>query len=49
MLTALEVKSSYSILSSLNLIDMLTEKAKSMGYFSLATTDSNNMFGVYEF
>ena len=49
MLTALEVKSSYSILSSLNLIDMLTEKAKSMGYFSLAITDSNNMFGVYEF
>jgi len=49
MLTALEVKSSYSILSSLNLIDKLTEKAKSMGYFSLAITDSNNMFGVYEF
>ena len=49
MLTALEVKSSYSILSSLNLIDVLTEKAKSMGYFSLAITDSNNMFGAYEF
>ncbi len=49
MLTALEVKSSYSILSSLNLIDKLTEKAESMGYFSLAITDSNNMFGVYEF
>ena len=49
MLTALEVKSSYSILSSLNKIDILTEKAKSMGYFSLAITDSNNMFGVYEF
>ena len=49
MLTALEVKSSYSILSSLNKIDILTEKAKSMGYFSLAITDSNNMFGAYEF
>ena len=49
MLTALEVKSSYSILSSLNKIDILTEKAKSIGYFSLAITDSNNMFGVYEF
>ena len=49
MLTALEVKTSYSILSSLNRIDKLTEKAAKMGYFSLAITDTNNMFGVYEF
>ena len=49
MLTALEVKTSYSILSSLNRIDKLTEKAGKMGYFSLAITDVNNMFGVYEF
>lgn len=49
MLTALEVKTSYSILSSLNRIDKLTEKASKMGYFSLAITDVNNMFGVYEF
>lgn len=49
MLTALEVKTSYSILSSLNRIDKLTEKARERGYFSLAITDTNNMFGVYEF
>lgn len=49
MLTALEVKTSYSILSSLNRIDKLTEKAREVGYFSLAITDVNNMFGVYEF
>lgn len=49
MLTALEVKTSYSILSSLNRIDKLTEKAREVGYFSLAITDLNNMFGVYEF
>ena len=49
MLCALEVKTCYSILSSLNKIDKLTEKASSMGYVSLAITDLNNMFGVYEF
>ena len=49
MLTALEVKTSYSILSSLNRIDKLTEKASELGYFSLCITDTNNMFGVYEF
>lgn len=49
MLTALEVKSSYSILSSLNKIELLTEKASNIGYFSLAITDTNSMFGVYEF
>lgn len=49
MFTALEVKTSYSILSSLNKIDNLTERAKNLGYFSLAITDINNMFGTYEF
>ena len=49
MLCALDVKTSYSILSSLVRIDKLTEKAKELGYFSLAITDSNNMFGTYEF
>lgn len=49
MLTALEVRTSYSILSSLNRIDKLTEKAKELGYFSLAICDVNNMFGAYEF
>lgn len=49
MIYALEVKTSYSLLSSLNKIDKLTEKAKNLGYFSLAITDSNNMFGAYEF
>ena len=49
MLCALEVKTCYSILSSLNRIDILTKRAKELGYFSLAITDVNNMFGVYEF
>ena len=49
MLCALEVKTCYSILSSLNRIDILTKRAKEMGYSSLAITDLNNMFGVYEF
>ena len=49
MLTALEVKTSYSILSSLNKIDKLTERARELNYSSLAITDTNNMFGVYEF
>ena len=37
------------MLSSLIKIDDLTEKAKELGYFSLAITDTNNMFGTYEF
>lgn len=49
MLYALDVKTSYSILSSLVKIDELTKKAKELGYFSLAITDINNMFGIYEF
>ena len=49
MFTALEVKTSYSILESLNKIDNLTKKAKELGYSSLAITDTNNMFGTYEF
>lgn len=49
MFTALEVKTSYSILGSLNKIDVLVSKAKELGYSSLAITDVNNMFGVYEF
>ena len=49
MFTALEVKTSYSILESLNKIENLTKKAKELGYSSLAITDSNNMFGAYEF
>ena len=49
MLYALDVKTSYSMLSSLIKIDDLTEKAKELGYFSLAITDTNNMFGTYEF
>ncbi|MGM9881727.1 MAG: DNA polymerase III subunit alpha [Bacilli bacterium] len=49
MLTALEVKTSYSILGSLNKIDKLVNKAKELNYSSLAITDTNNMFGAYEF
>ena len=46
---ALQVKTSYSILESLNHISKLVAKAKELGYTSLAITDKNNMFGVMEF
>lgn len=46
---ALQVKTSYSILNSLNDIKKLVEHAKNLGYTSLAITDTNNMFGVPEF
>ena len=46
---ALQVKTSYSILNSLNDIKKLTKLAKMYGYTSLAITDNNNMFGVMEF
>ena len=47
--TALEVKTSYSILNSLNDIKKLVNLAVNYGYSSLAITDENNMFGVMEF
>ena len=47
--TALQVKTSYSILQSLNKIPELVKKAKELGYTSLAITDTNNMFGVPSF
>ena len=47
--TCLQVKTCYSILKSLNNIKKLVEKAKKIGYTSLAITDENNMFGVPEF
>ena len=47
--TPLQVKTSYSILSSLNDIKKLVSLAKEYGYTSLAITDENNMFGVMEF
>ena len=47
--TALQVKTSYSILESLNNISQLVSKASNLGYTSLAITDKNNMFGVMEF
>ena len=47
--TPLQVKTSYSILSSLNEIKKLVSLAKDYGYTSLAITDENNMFGVMEF
>lgn len=46
---ALQVKTSYSILSSLNNISKLVKLAKEYGYKSLAITDEDNMFGVMEF
>lgn len=47
--TALQVKTSYSLLNSLNDIRKLVNRAKTLGYTSLAITDQNNMFGVPEF
>lgn len=47
--TPLRVKTSYSILSSLNDIKKLVSLAKEYGYTTLAITDENNMFGVMEF
>ena len=47
--TPLQVKTSYSILSSLNNIKKIVSLAKEYGYSSLAITDENNMFGVMEF
>ena len=47
--TALQVKTSYSILKSLNNIEDLVKQASILGYQSLAITDDNNMFGVPEF
>ena len=48
-ITALEVKTSYSILNSLCDIKKLVNLAKDYGYSSLAITDEDNMFGVMEF
>ena len=48
-ITALQVKTSYSILNSLNDIKSLINLAKEYGYTSLSITDENNMFGVMEF
>lgn len=42
----LQVKTSYSILESLNQIKELVLRAKELSYQSLAITDNNNMFGV---
>lgn len=47
--TPLQIKTSYSLLQSLNGIKRLVSYASSLGYKSLAITDSNNMFGVMEF
>ncbi len=49
MNVALQVKTSYSLLESLNDIKKLVARANELGYTSLAITDSNNMFGVMEF
>ena len=47
--TALQVKTSYSILESLNDISKLVSKASDLGYTSLSITDNCNLFGVMEF
>ena len=47
--TALQVKTSYSILESLNNISELVSKASNLGYTSLSITDNGNLFGVMEF
>lgn len=47
--TALQVKTCYSLLKSLNNIQKLVSYASSLGYKALAITDEDNMFGVPEF
>ena len=47
--TAIQVKTSYSLLNSLNDIKKLVVLAKSYGYKALAISDEDNMFGVMEF
>ena len=47
--TALQVKTSYSILESLIDVKKLVSRASDLGYTSLSITDSNNLFGVMEF
>ena len=47
--TALQVKTSYSILESLNDISKLVSKASDLGYTSLSITDNGNLFGIIEF
>ena len=47
--TALQLKTSYSILNSLNDIKKIVALAVEYGYTSLAITDECNMFGVMEF
>jgi len=47
--TALQLKTSYSILNSLNDIKKIVSLAVEYGYTSLAITDECNMFGVMEF
>ena len=47
--TPLQVKTSYSILSSLNSVQKLVQIAKEYGFKNIAITDENNMFGVMEF
>ena len=44
--TPLQLKTSYTLLSSLIRIPNLIKRAKSLGYQALAITDHNNMFGV---
>lgn len=46
---SLQVKTSYSMLSSLCHIDKLVKRAKELEYTYLAITDIDNMFGVMEF
>ncbi len=46
---ALQVKTSYSLLSSLCKIEDLVKKAKEYGYTSLAITDEDNLYGVMPF
>ena len=47
--TPLQIKTNYSLLSSLNDIKKLVALASEYGYNTLAITDENNMFAVMEF
>ncbi len=49
MFTHLHTHSHYTLLEALPQIPDLVERAKSLGYTSLALTDSNNLYGAIEF
>ena len=49
MFAHLHTHSEYSLLDGANKIDLLIERAKSLGHPAIAMTDHGNMFGAVDF